>query len=91
MGKTPVDSLVRFFSPELQIDSLTPPAFLVHAADDTAVPLANSQLYFEALRAKGVPASLHVFPKGGHGFALGRDDAYLRRWTDLLLAWIQAQ
>ncbi|HSR60573.1 MAG TPA: alpha/beta hydrolase [Robiginitalea sp.] len=91
LGKTPVDSLVRFFSPELQIDSLTPPAFLVHAADDTAVPLANSQLYFEALRAKGVPASLHVFPKGGHGFALGRDDAYLRRWTDLLLAWIQAQ
>ena len=91
LGKSPADSLVSFFSPELQVDAEAPPAFLVHAEDDTAVPLINSQLYFEALRENGVPASLHVFPEGGHGFAMGRDDAYLRRWTDLLVAWIQAQ
>lgn len=91
LGKEPADSLLTFFSPELQVNPQTPPALLVHAEDDAAVPLENSQLYFEALRANGVPASLHVFPRGGHGFALGREDAYLRRWTDLLVAWILAQ
>lgn len=91
LGEAPVDSLVRFFSPELQAGLKTPPAFLVHAEDDTAVPVGNSLLYYEALRAQGVAASLHVFPSGGHGFALGRDDPYLSRWTDLLVAWILQQ
>ena len=91
LGSSPADSLLQFFSPETQLDSLTPPAFLVHAADDTAVPVENSLMYYEGLRKIGVPASLHLFPAGGHGFALGRDDAYLRGWTDLLVAWILAQ
>ncbi len=91
LGSSPVDSLVQFFSPELQTGPATPQAFLVHAADDTAVPVGNSLMYYEALRAQGIPASLHIFPSGGHGFALGRDDPYLRRWTDLLVAWILQQ
>jgi len=91
LGSSPADSLVRFFSPELQVDRQTPPAFLVHAADDTAVPVENSLMYYQALREHGVPASLHLFPGGGHGFALGRDDAYLSSWTNLLVAWILQQ
>ena len=91
LGSSPVDSLVRFFSPERQVNAQTPPAFLVHAADDTAVPVENSLMYYGALREQGVAASLHVFPQGGHGFALGRDDAYLSLWTDLLVAWILEQ
>lgn len=91
LGPSPADSLVRFFSPELQVKAQTPPAFLVHAADDTAVPVGNSLMYYEALRTQGVAASLHVFPSGGHGFAMGREDPYLSRWTDLLVAWILQQ
>lgn len=91
LGQSPQDSQVRFFSPELQTDPRTPPAFLVHAADDTVVPVENSLLYYEALRRQGVPASLHLYPAGGHGFALGGDDPYLSGWTDLLVAWILLQ
>ena len=54
LGSSPADSLLQFFSAETQVNSLAPPAFLVHAADDTAVPVENSLMYYNALREQGV-------------------------------------
>ncbi|WP_158211898.1 alpha/beta hydrolase [Robiginitalea sediminis] len=88
LGPSPSDSLLRFFSPELQVGPETPPAFLLHAADDTGVPVANSLAYYEAMRAAGRPATLHLVPEGGHGFAMARGDAYLSRWVEWLEAWL---
>lgn len=90
LGPYPSDFMIDFFSPQKQITSDTPPSFLVHAADDTAVPAENSKVYYENLLRKGVPASLHLFPKGGHGFAMAKDTPYLSEWKNLLLSWIQA-
>jgi len=81
--------LVNRFSNELQVNANTPPTFLVHAQDDKAVPLENSLLYYQALHANGVKASLHIYPTGGHGFAFGMDKGAVSGWRDVLLAWME--
>jgi acetyl esterase/lipase len=80
--------LVQRFSNELQVTANTPPTFLVHAQDDKGVPLENSLLYFQALHAKGVKASLHIYPTGGHGFAFGMGKGAVEGWREVLLGWI---
>ncbi len=65
LGKDPSRELVERFSNEKKVDGDTPPAFLVHSADDGAVPVLNSIGYFQALQAAGVPAELHIYQSGG--------------------------
>lgn len=57
-------------SPEKQVREGLSPVFLVHAADDKTVPVANSLAMFAALKAKAVPTEMHIFEEGGHGFGL---------------------
>jgi acetyl esterase/lipase len=80
---------VQRFSNELQVTTNTPPTFLIHAQDDKVVPLENSLLYYQALHAKGVKASLHIYPTGGHGFAFGMGKGAVSGWRDVLLAWMK--
>lgn len=89
LGEEPEPEMISHFSNEKQVTSDTPPTFLVHATDDTAVPVENSLVFFEALKGKGVPATLHVYPKGGHGFSLAREDMHLRSWTERLFEWME--
>ncbi|OXU15998.1 alpha/beta hydrolase [Sedimentisphaera salicampi] len=70
LGRNPDKQLVDNLSNELQITSSTPPAFLIHAADDGAVPYQNSVLFYEGLIEAGVLSELHIYPKGGHGFGM---------------------
>jgi acetyl esterase/lipase len=90
LGENQTEELKKRFSAELNVTEETPPAFIVHAGDDTGVPVENSLLYYTALRAKGVPASLHVYPNGGHGFAFGLGKGPVENWRNVLLAWIKA-
>ncbi len=76
-------------SPDRHVDAHTPPLFLLHAQDDDVVPVGNAlAMYAAALRA-GVPASLHVFPHGGHGFGTRDATGALAIWPTLALDWIQ--
>lgn len=78
-------------SPELQLGPGTPPLFLLHAQDDDVVPVGNAlALHAAALRA-GVPAALHVFPHGGHGFGTRGATGALARWPQLAIDWIHEQ
>jgi acetyl esterase/lipase len=76
------------YSPHLNVTRQTPPTMLVHAADDTSVPVENSLLMFDALRKTRVRSELHVFDSGGHGFGLrsvaGKDVA---AWPTLVQNW----
>jgi acetyl esterase/lipase len=90
LGENQTEELKKRFSAELNVTAETPPTFLVHAGDDTGVPVENSLLYYAALRAKGVAASLHVYPEGGHGFAFGMGKGPVENWRDVLLDWIKA-
>jgi acetyl esterase/lipase len=64
------------------------PTFLVHAADDRTVPVANSLAMFQALQAVKTPAELHVFQEGGHGFGFALPtDRPGAMWPQAFLAW----
>ena len=61
---------VSRFSNELNVDRRTPPAYIIHAKDDKAVPIKNALLYKEQLDKNGVSNKLYIFDKGGHGFGM---------------------
>lgn len=89
LGNNPEAKMVEHFSNELQVKQDTPPAFLVHSSDDEAVPVANSLRYFEALQKNKVPAEMHIYEKGGHGYGMGEGGTE-NAWPAALLQWMKA-
>lgn len=90
IGTNPDSSLAKKYSAERQVTKNTPPSFLVHALDDEAVPVENSLLFYQAMKDNGVSGELHVYSKGGHGFALAIGKGYLETWTDRLTDWLRS-
>ncbi len=90
IGENPNMEMVDYFSNEKQVSENTPPTFLFHASDDTAVPVENSLLFYQALKDRGVSATMHIYPKGGHGFSLARKDAHLMGWTERMFEWMES-
>ena len=90
LGDNPDPKLVEALSNELQVTAQTPPAFLFHTTEDKAVPVENSILFYMALRKAGVPAELHIFEKGPHGFGITQKDPALAMWPALLANWLRA-
>lgn len=90
IGENPSEEAVRHFSNELQINEKTPPAFLVHSADDKVVPVKNSMAYYEGLVKYNIPSELHIFQKGGHGYGLAVNGETQSAWPQLCLRWIKA-
>lgn len=90
LGEDPAGELVARFSNELQVNEDTPPVFLVHTADDGAVPVENSLLFYKALIDKNILVEMHLYPKGGHGFAMAKGGGYLETWTDRLADWLNS-
>ncbi|WPJ96687.1 alpha/beta hydrolase [Coraliomargarita algicola] len=92
LGKEPSPDLVELMSNELQVTSETPPTFIVHADDDRGVKAENSIRFYLALRANQVPAELHIFKQGGHGFGFQKQRSLpVHHWPDLLADWLKAQ
>lgn len=89
IGKMPKPEMVRYFSNELQVNANTPPTFLVHASDDDAVKVANSIRFYDALIASKVPAEMHIYQKGGHGFGMNNPTTS-DKWFDRCLNWMSA-
>jgi acetyl esterase/lipase len=89
IGENPADESIRHFSNELQITEKTPPAFLVHSADDKTVPVKNSIVYFEGLQKYNIPSELHIFQKGGHGYGLSVNNGTQSAWPDMCLRWLR--
>lgn len=81
-------TFVKLLSNDLHVDSLTPPTFLIHANDDKSVDSKNSILYYLALKKNKVPAELHIYEKGGHGFGMALQDPILGKWTEILKGWL---
>ncbi len=86
LGPTPDPALLDEMSTDLGVNSGTPPTFLMHTAEDTAVPVENSLLFYNAMRRAHVPGELHIYQEGPHGAGLanGRHGAY---WVPSLLPW----
>lgn len=80
--------LVKAFSNDQQVRThQTPPAILLLAADDAAVPPAtNAVPYYLAMCKAGIPVSMHIYPSGGHGFGFSQTF----RWRDQMLGELSA-
>jgi acetyl esterase/lipase len=93
LGDNPPQELVDLLSNEKQVTKDTPPTFLFHTYEDSAVKIENSIAFAEALRNAGVPFDLHIYQKGGHGMGLGggRAGGPHHPWAADCLYWLKVQ
>ncbi|MDO4757945.1 MAG: alpha/beta hydrolase [Rikenellaceae bacterium] len=86
-GKNPtIDKLWRH-SIDCQVTEQSPTTLLIHADNDPAVSPLNSIRMYEALRRHKVPATLHIFPQGGHSIDLGEQPAGTELWKNAVERW----
>ncbi|MBC3971246.1 alpha/beta hydrolase [Xanthomonas translucens] len=91
LGRHPDAATMAAYSLQNRVIPAMPPTFLVHTQDDRVVPEENSLLFYQALRQAGVPAELHLFAHGGHGFGTrGIAGLPLAAWPTLALAWMRS-
>ena len=89
IGEHPDDQLIRATSSELHVTRDSPPTFIVATSDDATVPVRNSLMFYDALRAAEVPAELHLLETGHHGFGLAQGDPALATWVAACEAWLR--
>ena len=88
-GPNPSPASEDILMTDKHVTSKTPPTFLMHANDDMAVDPESSVRFYLALRAAGVPAELHIYQHGGHGFGLAINDPVLHSWTTRVADWLR--
>lgn len=75
-------------APELKISGSTPPTMMIQAEDDKSY-INSSLFYYYALKEAGVPAWMHLYSKGGHGYGLRDTGAAVNEWPDRAEAWFR--
>lgn len=80
---------ILYYSNETHIDEQTPPAILLLSDDDKSVSSMNSVMYYKSLKEKDVPASMYIFPEGGHGWGMRSDFKYHNQMLSLLKNWLE--
>lgn len=86
LGKNPGEEQIRLFSNELHIQANTPPAWITHTGDDSVVPVENSIRFYRELVRNKVPAEMHLYPSGNHGFVLSIP---ADTWMKPLFGWME--
>lgn len=89
IGKNPSREKIHSYSNDLQVNAQTPPTFLLHASDDDVVKPENSLSFYRSLVKYNVPAELHIYQKGGHGFGLNNPTT-ADKWMDRCRNWMAA-
>jgi acetyl esterase/lipase len=82
--------LAELYSNELHVTENTPPTFLVLADDDKGVLPKNSIEFYSALKANNIPAEMHIFREGGHGFGMNKKNLPVDQWPELFYSWLKA-
>jgi acetyl esterase/lipase len=88
LGKNPASEKVTYFSNELHISNNTPPTFLIHSGNDVVVPVENSLAFYQGLRKNNIPAALHIYSKGEHGFLTYPS---FEEWFGRCREWLEAE
>jgi len=91
LGENPDAALVKLMSNDQQVRAETPPTFLVHTTEDTAVLPENSLQFYAALHKAGVPAELHIYEKGPHGVGLAKNIPGVGDWPRACEAWLRVR
>ena len=88
LGDNPTEAEVQRRSAERQVDSSTPPSFVVHAYDDAAVPVENSLHFVAAMREAKRPVEAHFLQEGGHAFGTGLPGTPSEEWIPTFSKWL---
>lgn len=91
LGETPDPARVAFYNNHERVTDKTPPTFLFHTGEDTAVLPINSVLFYQACLKHRVPAEIHVYGRGGHGVGLARGLPGTDAWPAALEAWLRGR
>ncbi len=83
------DNQGEILAPEMTVSSNTPPTFIAMAQDDP-VKVENALVYFKALKDAKVPAAMHLYPTGGHGYGLRRTEQDVTTWPDRAADWMRS-
>ncbi len=87
IGQRPSVEKINFYSNERHVTQHTPATFLVHASDDDGVKSENSIVFYQSLIHYRVPAEMHLYQRGGHGFGLNNKTT-TDHWMDRCKAWL---
>lgn len=85
LGEHPDELAVKYYSNDRQVTPQTPPTLLFHTGDDKVVDVDNSLLFYQALRHQHVPAEMHIYPEGDHGFVLKLPTDV---WMQIVMKWL---
>lgn len=89
-SKKELRKLETEYSNDLQVNRTTPRAFLALSDDDKAVPAANGFGYYQQLYKHDVPASIHIYPTGGHGWGYRESFTYHYQMVFELKGWLES-
>lgn len=89
IGETNDWKLAKQYSNELNVSANTPPTFLVLADDDKTVMPQNSIVFYSKLKEYNVPAEIHIFQLGGHGFGMTKKNLPVDQWPNLFYSWLK--
>lgn len=85
LGSQPGEEAIKNYSNDRQVTPQTPPTILFHTGDDTVVDVDNTLLFYQALRHQHVPAEMHIYPEGNHGFVLKLP---VDVWMQITMKWL---
>jgi acetyl esterase/lipase len=86
IGNEPTAEKIAFFSDEEWVNNNTPPAYITHTNDDAVVSVNNSIAFYQAMLKGGIPAELHLYPTGNHGFT---QRLPVDEWLDPMIWWMK--
>lgn len=89
LGAERTAELTDRYSAEKLVSATTPPTFMALSDDDGGVPPANSIRFYNALKEHKRPASIHIYPSGGHGWGFRDSFKYKAQWQQSLLEWLE--
>jgi len=91
LGKDASGELITMYSNELQVTKRTPKCIMLLSDDDRTVPSENSIRYYRALKEKGVKATMHIYPSGGHGWGIRSSFKYHDAMMKDLSDWMEGE
>lgn len=89
LGDNASKGQLDLYSNEKQVTDKTPSTFLVHASDDNGVSPNNSIVFYQALIKNKVPAEIHIYERGGHGFGM-YNKTTKEEWMDRAKNWMDS-
>lgn len=88
IGENPSQNILEYYSAEHNVTANTPTTFIAHGTQDKVVSVENSLRYYQALLTAHVPAEMHLYAKGGHGFVLKNENDYKITWRAQFINWL---